>query len=360
MKFRYVLDSREKFDCPKCFQRNRFVKYRDVTTGEYLENGYGKCDRENNCGYWERPNNTIVKNEADIKYQLQRERHVTYSNIFPDNYYKYHRENRFRCDRDIYLRTDISHNMYRYPGTDEIKYVNMFLRGLAKRFGAEASRKSYDEFRLGTFYDGGVMFPFFNHNGKLITAKVIFYDNNLKRIKEGKKSYPRWLHYFNYMPDYEKYEIIGINDENWVCDIPFFGWDLDVLIKTDKTVGLVESEKTAIILSILIPEVIWMATGGLHNLQEYKFLGLNNKSWIVLPDMGFLPNKKITVKEHWQKKFDELKHKIDFKSILFPDYVPDASAAQKQIWESNGYDIADFILSDNHYRNNIKKILKIE
>ena len=342
-KFRYSLDSSEKIDCPQCRHRGRFVRFRDVVSGEFLSDDYGRCDRVNSCGYSNSPVNSVVKNDADIKHHLQREKHITYSSVFSEKYYNNYLKNTHKFAYEHKPR----------------QYKNVFLRGLVERFGKEKVLKVKDELRLGTFYDGAVMFPYFNHDNELITAKAMFYDDNLKRVKDGKKSYPRWLHNYEYKTD-DGHELVGWNDELHVCDLPFFGWNLEFLLKNNKTVGLVESEKTAIILRILVPEIFWMATGGINNLQEHKFLGLNNKNWVVLPDLGFMPNNKTTVKEWWQKKFDELKHKIDFKSVLFPDYVPDASAAQKQIWESNGYDIADFILSDNHYRNNIKKILKIE
>src|SRR5690606_6321277 len=53
--FRYILDkSSKKFPCPSCGKR-RFVRYLDTTTGEYISDEYGRCDREQNCGHWQRP-----------------------------------------------------------------------------------------------------------------------------------------------------------------------------------------------------------------------------------------------------------------------------------------------------------------
>jgi hypothetical protein len=49
--YRFSLDkSSNKFKCPIC-TKDRFVRYVDNETGEYLSDKVGRCDRENNCGY---------------------------------------------------------------------------------------------------------------------------------------------------------------------------------------------------------------------------------------------------------------------------------------------------------------------
>lgn len=346
--FRYTLDSSEKFTCPDCNHDNKFVRYRDVVSGDWVGEEYGKCDRENNCGYWKKiERNELIRDKSLIKYDLQRERSVFSELWLTDNYYNHHRENRFKCDRDVYLRSDIPH-MFRYPGTDEVKYENIFLRGLVKKFGVEATKKVYDEFRLGTFYDGGVIFPYYDFNDKLITGKIMFYDDNLKRIKEGYQSYPMWLHNYKYQPVGHKYEIICDLPGEYKPDLTFFNYSY-AKIKDINNIGIIESEKSAIILSILVPEIHWMATGGLNNLQKYKFWRLNSHSILMFPDLGYLPDKKMTVKKYWEYKIEsEIRPEIHKSLIDFPNYIPPGmNTAERMEWNNDGSDVVDFIFNCN-------------
>ena len=54
----------------------------------------------------------------------------------------------------------------------------------------------------------------------------------------------------------------------------------------NKSIALVESEKSAIIASIAFPEFIWMATGGLMNLKYDLLKPLAGRRVILFPDAG--------------------------------------------------------------------------
>jgi len=54
--FRYILDrSPKKYRCPAC-GRKTFVRFVDQKTGELMPGDCGRCDREQNCGYFAKPN----------------------------------------------------------------------------------------------------------------------------------------------------------------------------------------------------------------------------------------------------------------------------------------------------------------
>ena len=54
----------------------------------------------------------------------------------------------------------------------------------------------------------------------------------------------------------------------------------------DKDICIVESEKTAILCSLLYPDKLWLATGGCSGLTKDKLTPLKGKSILVFPDSG--------------------------------------------------------------------------
>jgi hypothetical protein len=93
----------------------------------------------------------------------------------------------------------------------------------------------------------------------------------------------------------------------------FFGEHLLSVFDTD-TVQVVESEKTAIIASIVAPDKFYVATGGLQNINEERLLPFKDKKLIFHPDKGkavdlwkdkvapFMSNYSIKVSEFLEKK----------------------------------------------------------
>ena len=95
-----------------------------------------------------------------------------------------------------------------------------------------------------------------------------------------------------------------------------------------KIIAITESEKTAIIMSLFIPDYIWLATGGKGNL---KFGGLqpNKKRKIIL-----FPDK--SEYKDWLVKASELNangFKVSVSDILENTEYP------------KGFDLADLYLS---------------
>ena len=56
------------------------------------------------------------------------------------------------------------------------------------------------------------------------------------------------------------------------------------LTSIPRTVAIVEAEKSAVILSELYPQYIWLATGGLEEVQVNKFMPLSYYKVILFPD----------------------------------------------------------------------------
>jgi hypothetical protein len=111
----------------------------------------------------------------------------------------------------------------------------------------------------------------------------------------------------------------------------FFGQHL--LKGNTKPVAIVESEKTAVIASVYLPQFIWVAVGSLTNLSAEKCKVLQGRSVTLFPDLnGF---------EKWRTKAKEISRV--FPSIRFT--VSDllerkASETERQ----QGLDLADYLI----------------
>lgn len=72
-----------------------------------------------------------------------------------------------------------------------------------------------------------------------------------------------------------------------------------------KPIAVAESEKTAVIASVYLPQFIWVAVGSLTNLNAEKCSILKGRTVVLFPDLnGF---------DKWSSKAKELSHLATFK-----------------------------------------------
>ena len=106
---------------------------------------------------------------------------------------------------------------------------------------------------------------------------------------------------------------------------------------------IVESEKTAIISNIYLPEFIWLASGSLLNLNYEKCKVLKGRNVILFPDLnGF---------EIWTKKAKE------FSSIGNFQVSNLLELKGNEIEKKQGWDLADYLLKFgfNEFNNGLVK-----
>jgi len=366
--FKYKLDSKQKFDCPSCGQSNKFVRYMDVTTGLYIDGKYGRCDREESCTYHLRPENNYIS-EGDSFVRLKPKNILTSDCL----------------DSEVYINEYHLCNTKQYNDYYFNKHNNLY-QGLIDRFGLDAFTNAYNKYKLGCFYDSGAIFPYY-HDGVLKSAKIVWYDDNMHR---DKLKLPNWLHslkkymYFNtcansweehYNPLYpngdfdemlvnpEYYEDYEEDEKPHIFDmgIGLFGWDQ--LKDNDKTVCLVESEKTAVICSMVFPEFIWVASGGKGFIQQYKFNYYSGRMWLIFPDLGFNKSTGESTTDIWKKQMLRISETYSMFNY-FPDYIPqhsndsdlEYSKLALAFMTEKGCDIADFILDYNYTCDGISYI----
>ena len=108
------------------------------------------------------------------------------------------------------------------------------------------------------------------------------------------------------------------------------------------SVGVVESQKSAVILSIIYPDVVWLATAGMTNFNERLLAPIYDRNVVAYPDVNGvkvwterakdLPFKNIRVSDWWRYAQDE---KEDITDVVIraiqqektpysiPDYIQD-------------------------------------
>ena len=100
----------------------------------------------------------------------------------------------------------------------------------------------------------------------------------------------------------------------------------------DKTIAIVESEKTAIVMSIFIPDFIWLATGSKQNLKFDLLKPIKKRNIVLFPDKGEYSN--------WLNTANDL-NKLGFKIAV--------SELIEQTNFGNGYDLADYYFENQSF-----------
>lgn len=109
---------------------------------------------------------------------------------------------------------------------------------------------------------------------------------------------------------------------------------------TTKPIAIVESEKTALGMSILDNSFLWVATGGAYGLNKAKINALRNRSIILFPDVDKCGEWQETAKQnHWKC------------STVMKDYAKNGENAKMDIWDVATQNIAanGVLLNEHNY-----------
>lgn len=136
-------------------------------------------------------------------------------------------------------------------------------------------------YRLGASKQGGVIFWQIDQEERVRDGKVMYYGPDCHRQKD-KAHHPTWVSALLRRRD----PFPNAPHETSHC---FFGLHLIshsslLTPHSSKSVAIVEAEKTAVILSEHYPQCIWLATGGLGEVQLEKFRPLRDHRVIMFPD----------------------------------------------------------------------------
>jgi len=236
--YKYQLRKGSKKElCPNCRKRT-FTPYVSVTTGEVANvEKYGYCDRINNCSY-------ILYPPSDAN---------DFEDWTPPEPKPY-----IPPQPDFIPKEIVNASFNKFE-------TNVFFMWLVKLFGEEEAFELQKKYCIGTAKKNGTIFWQKDAQGKYRTGKVIHYNSNGKRTKN------LWYVHNKIKNDYSLHQV-------------FFGEHL-IKENPDKPVALVESEKTAILMSVFEPKYIWLASGGANMLNSYRLLRLPKLDF-VSPDEG--------------------------------------------------------------------------
>lgn len=254
--YRYTLarctGNRKKFICPNCGQRT-FVRYVDVETGKPLGEGIGRCDREINCGYHKKPRDYF----SEQLHTCQR------------RYWFPKKEYREPSDTSCFSTIDPA----KVEQTVMLGAFNNFSIWVREYFGFTEAMQQMMRYRIGTsnHWPNATIFWQIDQQQKVHTGKIMLYDYHTGHRVKDLYNHIAWVH---------KSE----NAKNFHLKQCLFG--LHLLRPDTPIVAIVEAEKTAVVTSIFFPDVLFLATGGLQNLNAERCAPLKGHRVILFPDLG--------------------------------------------------------------------------
>ena len=317
----WVLDkavprSKHKFDCPECGGKKCFTRfrYKDAMIGEYAPEEYGYCDRRDKCGYEKHPANDKIKPKNEInpmpsfekKYDIVRSKRV---NI--PNEYVFMGEN-------TYKQTMI----YKY-------LLFMFPE---KKERIEQVMKMYYITR-SNFLPGASVFWFIDTIGNCHYGQIKSFDEYGKTVKvDGKHKISTVVYELSKRDPHDKWIDDYMAQEKKIET--FFGCHL-YQDQLNATIGVVEAPATCLLMAVLYPEIIWMATGA----RDYISISRMGKA-IFADKVVFFPDYDIELGAYnkWAKF---CKESSNFECISWWDQI------EYEVQEGDDY--KDYV---HHYKVN--------
>jgi hypothetical protein len=288
------MKTRYRCPAPNCGKDKTFALYIDIHTGEPLHPSVGRCNRESKCGYHYTPKQYFQDNPTGQNhpkpYKPLKPAPVSKPVSFiPDGI--------FKASLKAYEK-------------------NHFIQYLISLFGMDTAGELIRKYFIGSsnYWQGATVFWQIDRTGKIRTGKIMLYSPTTgKRVKEP-SNHINWVHKVIKQPEFALSQCL-------------FGEHL--LRDNSKPVAIVESEKTAIIASVYLPQFVWVAFGGIGFSLD-KCQSLKGRKVILFPDLkGF---------DNWNTKAKELSYLTRFQiSDLLERKATEAHKRE-------GLDLADYLI----------------
>ena len=188
------------------------------------------------------------------------------------------------------------------------------------------------KYALGVTKDGSVIFWQIDEKGRVRSGKIMQYDRNGHRDKTEDQGKTDWIH--------SRMKKQGTLPQDWTLTQCLFGAHLlhPDFMNEGKVIGLVESEKSAILCSLVFPDYVWVSCGGISQLEAGgKHEVLKGRKVIMFPDTD--PKGETFAK--WKAKADEWNRQgLD---VTVSDILEKRASDEEK---SLKIDIADWLIND--------------
>lgn len=310
-----------KISCPNCGKPRCFVKYVDAEGKIVFPGNVGKCDHENSCGYHYAPKE-YFKDNPDVL-----ERNQSVGESFQVALCKVVEKSPVCIAPSHIPLAFVERSLSHYE-------INPLYRYLCNVFEEEETIHLFQLYRIGTSakWGGSAVFWQIDINGLVRTGKIMCYNpENGHRIKEP-QAFVSWAHSELRMPDFHLKQCL-------------FGEHL-LKRSTSSPVMLVESEKTAVIMSHFIPDYSWLATGGKNGCFNCDAMQvLQGRDVTLIPDLG--------ATEQWKAKSSLLSGICKKASVS--DILERIATDEHR---NKGLDIADFFLFSPSKRQILQQMIQ--
>lgn len=291
--FRYQLDSprvtgrrQQKTTCPQCGHKHCFVRYVDTHNNcQYVSDDVGRCDHEQSCGYHYRPSEYfrdkpwLRDHEDDWKRPLPRP-------VVPPK-------------PQPLLELDMG--MVLGCHSPMSTFWQWMQSRVAHHLGVTSAdvQRVFDQYLIGTTRESDVIFWQIDHLQRVLTGHIMCYGPDGHRL--GRQS---WVHF-----RLQQQGQLPLSYQPPKC---LFGEHL-LAIRPTAPVAIVESEKTALVMALKMPEFLWLATAGCGGLTKEKMAPLTGRQGQTTTGPSSLTSRKVLVfpdsgcYEKWQQQLAQVK-----------------------------------------------------
>lgn len=293
--YRYQLQKysgrNSRYTCPACGRPHCFTLYVDANNQPLAED-VGRCEHLNSCGYEKTPK---------MFFDEHPQTHKEYVSMRP--------QPKKEAETD-YLPFSL---IQQSEGMN-----NTLMTYLGKFFLVDDLKQATGTYHLGCTQKGEVIFPQIDRAGMCRTGKIMQYGADGHRIKGNIFDSVDWLH-----ARYMKKQ--GKSTSDFHLKQCLFGEHI-LTKRPNDIVCLTESEKSAVIASMIFPQFVWVSCGGKQGITPERCNPLTGRDVIVYADAD--------ATTEWKDKIK----KMDFcRSIRLSDWAKNEPQGSKR-------DIADLIL----------------
>ncbi|MCW5961031.1 MAG: hypothetical protein KIS76_12785 [Pyrinomonadaceae bacterium] len=307
--------NRSRFTCPSCGHKYVFVRYIG-DDGKYVDETVGRCNRESKCGYHYPPKG-FFRDNPGLKGERQKRRQNGNYGFAPVKEAAAKAELPSATLDNSYIPYDLFEETLRgYESDAFVHFLKILFPHSLEQ--VEATLKRYF---IGSYQDY-TCFPYIDQANRICRGKLIRFDRRSgKRLKEKYDTHSLVA----------KLRSAGKLPGDFNYKQTFFGEHL--LPDSARPAAIVESEKSAVVGAICLPEFDWLAVGSKQSLKAEKLMRLENRRIILYPDAdGY---------ELWQQVASEARR--NRISISVSDLIEkQATRAQKQ----DGCDVADYLINE--------------